>query len=412
MKRIQTYLFITLSFLAFGSLLAQSDKQKELEEQRQSILQEIKQINSLLFKTVGEKKSVLTEVEDLNQRISARENLIKVTNQQANLLTREINENLKNISRLRDELTELKDDYAAMISKSYKSRSDQSRVMFLLSSENFLQVYKRLQYMKQYAKHRKKQGESIKEKTQLLQVLNNSLIDQKKTKQALIEENRLAKEKLTKEKKDQEALVSTLKKDEGKFATQIRNKQKQADEIDRQIDALIKAAIARANKASGNASTTKKTSAAETFALTPEAAALALNFTNNKGKLPWPVAEGVVTERFGKHQHPQFPNVTTINYGVEITTEPNVKARAVFEGEVMQIQQIKGANNAVYIRHGDYITVYRNLATVSVKKGDKVSTKQEIGTIYNNPNSGKTALKFYIYKNSDKMNPEDWVYRM
>ena len=178
MNKICTYLFLTLCFSVISTAIAQPDKQKELEEQRIAILNEIKQINSLLFKTQGEKKSVLTQVEDISHRISARGDLIKVTNQQANLLTRKVNDNLQKMDQLRNELKELKEDYAAMINKSYKSKSQQSRIMFLFSSENFLQAYKRLQYMKQYAKQRKKQGESIKEKTALLQQLNKDLIEQ------------------------------------------------------------------------------------------------------------------------------------------------------------------------------------------------------------------------------------------
>ena len=227
-----------------SAVFAQENKQQQLEEKRQAILSEIKQINSLLFKTRGEKKSVLTEVEDLNHRISSRENLIRVTNQQANLLTRQINANLTKMDALRGELAVLKEDYAAMINKSYKSKSQQSRVMFLFSSTNFLQAYKRMQYMKQYANHRKKQGESIKEKTTLLQILNTDLLAQKEQKKVLIDENKLAKTRLGKEKKDQEVLVASLKKDEGKFANQIRSKQREANAIDKQIEALIAAAIA------------------------------------------------------------------------------------------------------------------------------------------------------------------------
>ncbi len=409
MKRFRLYIFLVFGFLTIATVIAQPNKQRELEEKRQSILQEIKQINSLLFKTQGRKKSILTNVEDLNHRITARENLIKVTNQQANFLTREINDNLEKIDALQKELEELKKDYAAMINKSYKSKSQQSRIMFLLSSENFLQAYKRLQYMKQYAKHRKEQGESIKEKTTLLETLNKDLTEQKDKKQALIEENRVAKTKLLNEKKDHQELIRSLKKDEGKFSAQIRKKQREADAIDRQIEALIKSAIAKSNKASG---TTKTVKTSATFALTAEAKALAASFTNNKGKLPWPVEKGVVVKRYGKQQHPQLPNVTTFNSGVEIATEANSKARAVFKGEVLEIQQLRGANKAVYIQHGSYITVYNNLISIKVKKGDKVSTKQEIGTIFTNPTTGKTTVKFLIYQNTKRMNPADWVFRM
>jgi septal ring factor EnvC (AmiA/AmiB activator) len=398
--------------LTISVCFAQPDKQKELENRRLSILNEIKQINALLFKTSGQKKSVLTQVEDISQRISARENLIKVTNRQANLLTRNINDNLQKIEQLRDELRELKDDYAQMIRKSYKSKSQQSRIMFLFSSENFLQAYKRLQYIKQYARQRKKQGESINEKARLLQQLNKDLIDKKKKKELLITENEGAKKKLEQEKKDQEVLVASLRKDEGKFSSQIKKKQKEEAAIERQIEDLIKAAIAKANREAETKNNIKSEKKSTALALTPEAKLLAANFTSNKGKLSWPVERGVVTQSFGSHRHPQFPNVTTNNNGVDITTDANAKARTVFAGEVLQIQQIKGANLAILIRHGDYITIYRNLATVLVKKGDKVSSKQSIGTIYKNPINGKTVLKFYIYKNATKMNPADWIYKM
>jgi len=410
MRKVVPYIVLLVCLFVVIPTTAQSKKQKELEEKRQSLLEEIKQINSLLFKTRGEKQSVLAEVEDLDHRISARQNLIRVTNQQANLLTREINNNLTTIDQLRTELTGLKEDYASMINKSYKSKSTQSRIMFLFSSENFLQAYKRMQYMKQYTRHRKKQGESIKAKTVELQSLNKSLIQQNKDKKKLIEENRIAKKRLDEEKRDQVALVASLKKDEGKFAKQMRDKQKEANRINKQIDDLIRAAIAANNALSKNLNTTN--TSINTFALTPQARALAKSFKNNKGKLIWPVEKGHVLNAYGTRQHPQFPNVKQTFNGVEIITESNAKARAVFNGEVMQVQQLKGANKAVYVRHGDYITIYNNLATVSVKKGDKIKTKQVIGTVFTHPTTGRTILKFLVYQNTKRMNPADWVYRM
>ena len=400
--------FITLLVFTGSSLQAQSKRQKELEAKRQELLEEIQKINSLLFKTKGEKKSVLAQVEDLDQRIATRENLIRVTNQQANLLTREINSNLNNISQLKEELETLKTDYASMIQKSYKSKSQQSRIMFLLSSEDFLQAYKRMQYMKQYTQFRKKQGEDIQIKTKELQELNVALIQQKKDKQKLIAESRAEKTKLDEEKKNQQQLVATLKKEEGRYAAQIREKQREAARIEKEIDKLIKEAIAAANKASG----ATKSTTANTFALTPEAKALAADFKNNKGKLIWPVEKGKVITRYGRRPHPQFPNVMMDNNGVEIITEPNALARAVFKGEVLQVQQLKGANKAVYIRHGDYITIYSNLANVSVKKGDRVTTKQSIGKVFTHPTTNRAVLKFFVYRNTNKMNPADWVYRM
>lgn len=401
--------FAVLFTLTSVVSLAQTNKRAALEQRRNEILQEIKQINSLLFSTQQQEKSVLNQVQDLDQRIRAQENLIKVTNQQANLLTREINSNLKQIEALREELKVIKEEYAKMVVKSYKSKSKKSRIMFLLSSQDFLQAYKRVQYMNQYAKYRKQQGESIQRKTAELQDLNKELALRKQEKQALITANKKARTALRKEQQQQEELIATLKKDESKFATQIKNKQKEADAIDKQIDDLIRAAIAASNT-STNTNTTK--TSVSTFALTAEAKALGNNFTENKGKLPWPLSSGVVTKKFGKQRHPQLPNVTTFNSGVEIATNSGARARAVFDGTVLEIQQLKGANKAVYIQHGSYISVYNNLSSVLVTKGQKVTTKQDLGTVAINPISKKTVLKFLIYKNTTRLNPADWVFKM
>jgi len=410
-KRNRVIWFVALIALMFCSpvVWGQSKKQKELEERRQELLQEIKQINQLLFKTKGERKSLLSDVQDIDQRIRATENLIRVTNQQANLLSREINDNQAQIEVLRDELRILKEEYAQMIRKSYRSQSQQSRIMFLLSSESFLQAYKRLQYMKRFARYRREQGLAIQQKTVQLQELNRDLLAQKEQKNLLVAENKKSRQALAKEKEQQETLIASLKKDEGRFANEIRQKQKETDRLDREIEAIIRAAIAASNREAGK---TVRTGTVETFAMTAEAKALAANFASNKGKLPWPVERGVVVRKYGKKRHPQLPNVTTFSSGVEIATASGSRARAVFDGEVFQIQQLKGANKAIYVRHGSYITIYNNLSNVLVKKGDRVRTKQLIGTVATNGLTGKTLLKFLIYRNSNRMNPADWLFRM
>ena len=233
----RTYLLVLFSlFLSMNFVHAQSAKQKALEAERQQKLREIKQINALLFSNKKEQKSVITLIEDINYKISVRKNLIRITNEQANLLTREINSNQKEITSLRAQLQELKDDYAAMIVKSYKSKSEQSRIMFLLSSENFKQAYKRLQYFKQYTDYQKEQGEAIKAKTEELQELNIKLTQQKKDKQKLIEENRVAKRKLEDELKNREVLMASIKSDMSKFNAQIKKKRQEVRELDKEID--------------------------------------------------------------------------------------------------------------------------------------------------------------------------------
>jgi septal ring factor EnvC (AmiA/AmiB activator) len=342
----------------------------------------------------------------LNYKVNVRKNLIKVTNDQANLLTREINANQKEISSLREQLKLLKEDYSKMIVRSYKSRSDQSKVMFLLSSDNFKQAYKRLQYIKQYANYQKEQGEKIKVKTQKLQDLNASLIKQKKDKEKLIEENRIAKKRLEEELNQQRVLMASIRKNLSAHSSQIKKKQQEADKIDREIDRLIREAIAESNRKAGNSSTSKG------YALTAEARALAANFELNKGKLPWPVEKGVVKLGYGKQPSPIDKTVTINSNGVRIATEEGAKVRAVFDGEVTGIIILKNANPAIIIRHGNYFTIYKNLSKIFVKQGDKVSTKQIIGEVFTNKSNGETILGFGVNNNSNTENPANWIYRM
>lgn len=400
----RTYLLILFSlFLSMNFVHAQSAKQKALEAERQQKLREIKQINALLFSNKKEQKSVITLIEDINYKISVRKNLIRITNEQANLLTREINSNQKEITSLRAQLQELKDDYAAMIVKSYKSKSEQSRIMFLLSSENFKQAYKRLQYLKQYTDYQKEQGEAIKAKTEELQELNIKLTQQKKDKQKLIEENRVAKRKLEDELKNREVLMASIKSDMSKFNAQIKKKRQEVRELDKEIDRLIKEAIAASNKKAG-----KKTSTGK-FVLTPEARRLASNFESNKGKLGWPVSRGVIKGKFGR-QRSLTDNTVTQNYkSIYIATEENAEVKSVFNGEVSGILVVKNGNPAVMIRHGNYLSVYMNMSKIYVKKGDKVTTGQAIGQVFTNRIKGETLLGFRIYKNDQVINPEPWL---
>lgn len=396
-------LFLLVFGLGFSQTYAQT--KEELEKRRIELRNEISRINELRISNQKKERSVLGQVEDLNQQIKSTEDLIKLTNQQANLLNREINTNTQKIGKLRKELEELKEDYARMVEKSYKSKSQQSRIMFLLSSKNFLQAYKRLQYMKQYTNYRKQQGEEIKANTKELQKLNASLVQQKEQKNKLIAENRETRAELEKNRKSQQNLMATIRKKEGQFASQIKQKQNEIDEIDRAIDKMIRESIAAANKESGSTSRS-------TYKLTPAAKALAADFNNNKGKLPWPVKSGVVTMKFGKQPHPVVKSVMVNNNGVRIDTDKGGKARAVFNGTVSEVQAVKGANQAVMVRHGDYITIYNNLERVYVKRGDKVTTEQELGEVATSRTTGKTTLHFLLYKNDQKMDPAAWIYRM
>ncbi len=409
---MSTFRYIMLLFVLLSglSLSAQQSKQEKLEAQRQQLRAEIAQMRQLRSQNKKKQRSVLDEVEALNAQIGKRQRLIKITNQQANVLSRNINANQKKIKTYTHELKVLKEDYAEMIVKSYRSKSQQSRIMFLLSSSDFTQAYKRLQYMKQYNTHRRAQGDQIQSRTEALKTINVDLVQQGEEKAQLIAENKVAQQELRTTKKEQERLVAKIKKKATVYTKKIKEKEKKANAIDRAIDKLIRAAIAKANKKAGK-KVTKKGSATS-FALTAETKKLADNFTANKGKLPWPVGTGRVTKRFGQQPHPTLPNIKINSSGVEIETSPGEKARAIFEGEVIAIQQLKGASKLVQVRHGNYITTYYNLEKIVVKEGQKIATKAVIGQVRTNPATGRAVMKFLIYQNAKKLNPQTWIYKM
>jgi septal ring factor EnvC (AmiA/AmiB activator) len=451
---------LSLLFVCTTTLVWSQDSQQEkLEQRKAQIQQEIKENERLLQSVKKKEKSAVSVMAIQEKKIALKENLIKTTEKQAKLLSNDMYINQVQINKLKKELVILKEDYAKMIVKSYKSRSEESRAMFLLSSENFQQAYKRLQYMKQYTSFRKIQGEEIKDKSKELVVYNQKLDVQKSAKQKLIDEKEKERLSLEQEKKEQEKLVNAIKKDKNKIANDIKKKQQESRAIDKQIDRLIRQAIAEANrkaaaerakqKAAATAAAKEKKAAAAAAAkelananktgksvtkivakpveeeepaeeakkpisstkieLTPEAKIVADNFRANKGRLPYPVERGSITLGFGNQPHPVYKSLMVHNSGVEITTDQGATARAVFDGVVINVFNSTPVNKAVMIQHGDYFTVYQNLSSVSVGKGDKVSRKQSIGRVRSNGETGKTVIKFLILQNTSYINPAGWL---
>jgi septal ring factor EnvC (AmiA/AmiB activator) len=259
--------------------------------------------------------------------------------------------------------------------------------------------------MKQYSSFRKNQAEEIQQKTIKIQALTDTLVSKKKQKQDLLSEKQQEQIVIKKEKQEQEGLLSKVKDKENKYKRQISQFQKEERKIDAQIDRIIREAIVASNK-----NTSKPTST--TFTLTAEAKELASKFTSNKGQLPWPVEKGIVSTYYGKQPHPVVKTATIQSNGVRITTDSGSKARAVFDGTVLSVQVLGGNLKAVLIQHGDYITVYKNLENVFVHIGQKVKTKQEIGSIYTDKITGKTILGFVLSRNVTTENPASWIYRM
>lgn len=417
-------------FFVSTSVFSQNKQQKELENRKKALLEQIKEMASLRSEQAQTRQSVVAQIQQMNEKIQAQTQLIYITNKQANLLNQQINTNISQINKLKKELEQLRKEYANIIRQSYKHRSKNSQIMFLLSSQTFTQGYKRLQYIKQYTEYRKKQSLQIQEKNQKLQQTNAELITQQQDKKNILNENKIAQEQLIKEKQKQEILVTQIKKKEKEYETEIKKKQAQANAIDKEIERLIRMAIAEANRKKNQTENKKESSKKQgvtsaqkdiknektthntlTFELTPEGKTIASNFEANKGKLVWPVARGYKSQGFGLYSDPVYPEVKHNNSGVTITTNTNADARSVFDGEVSAIIAIPGGNKAVQVRHGNFITIYYNLTKVYVNKGQKVYSKSPLGKIFTD-SDGKTEMKFFLYKNTTKLNPEYWIHKM
>ena len=441
---------LSLVFICMTSVLwSQSSQQEKLEQRKAQIQREIRDNENMLNSIKSKEKSAMTVYLIQKNKIKLKENLINTTTKQTKLLANDMYVNQVKINELNKELSVLKDDYSKKIVQSYKSRSEQSRAMFILSSESFLQAFKRAQYLKQYTNFRKAQGEEIKGKSLELIAVNKKLNEQKIAKQKLLVENQKERLSLEKERVAQEILVNEIKKDKNRIVSDIRKKQSESKNIDRQIDRLIREAIAEANRkaaaekaralaearaaaaaeaASKAPKSSKKTTAAPVveeaapvsrtevsssrIELTPESKLIADNFRANRGKLPWPVEKGFVSLGYGDQAHPIYNTLVIHNSGVEITTEEGSNARAVFGGEVASVMILSPVNKAVMIQHGDFFTVYQNLSSVSVTKGDKVSTKQSLGRVRTSGETGKTVIKFLLLQNTTYNNPQGWLSNM
>ena len=403
MNKIFSVVFVGLLFLPVLKLSAQKDLQQRLEKKRQALQKEILQINRQLLQTKHTESDAIAEYRQIKRKIYIRQKLIRNLQQEINHISWQIKQNEQKTAELTREVKKLKADYAKMIRQSYNNRSRQDKLYFLFSAKSFQQAFKRAQYLKQYAKYRKKQAVAIEQKKKELTALKVKLQKDKTDKQKLYQNYRQETEIIKKEQAKQLAIVNKIKQKKRYYLKQIKAKQREQAKIDRMIENLIKKAIARSNR-----KVKKSLRQKSKFFLTPEGKKLAAKFSANKGALPWPVKKAYISRKFGKQQHEIFKNVKVINTGIYLATEPDSDVYAVFEGKVLQIQYIPGGNNTVFIKHGNYLTIYGNLKEVYVKPGEHVKTKQAIGKVATDA-FGKTELKFRVYKNTTKLNPELWL---
>lgn len=442
-NRLALFLALALSLFAVSPLLSQPapKNKKDLESKKKKINEEINEINSMLNETKASKKSSIGALVNINMKLEKRQDLINTINAEIRQLNHEIRNNETQVQQLRNNLAKLKTEYARMIIFAQRNRDAYSALMFIFSAESFNQAYSRLKYMQQYSEFRKKQAAEIINTQTLLLAKLTELKDQRHEKNVLLGNEEEEKSTLSSEKAEQEQVLTELQKKEKELKAELEKKKQDAIQLQLAIKRLIEAEIKRkaeeAAKAAELAAAAKKAKEKEERAkeekgkeaktpkkpmltekkeaplvpeLTEEAEALSTDFSNNRGKLPWPVAKGVICETYGEHEHPAIKGFMMFNNGVEICATKGTQARAVFEGEVTGIAVSPTGGKLVIIRHGEYLSVYSNLDDVLVKTGQKVSVKQAIGTVLHNEDEGKTSMNLQIWKGQKTMDPGGWLY--
>lgn len=399
------------------SAFAQSSKQ--LKSEKQKLEREIVNTQKLLNQTEQNKKASLQQIAVLRQQINNREQLITALNSEIFRLEEEQELNAKMILDLKKKLEYMKHDYAQVVYMAYRNRRLMDKVTFILAADDFSQMFRRLRFYTVFSHNVRHQAVLISRTEAELEEKNEEIVRLKNEKLTLLSGKEQEVKQLEVDRRKKSRNAEKLKNKSRQLAGELRAKQKKRKEIDAAIKRAIEREIAAANakrKSSGAKGTaggkssgvSGRTSAK--LIMTPEEKNLNTSFVNNKGLLPWPVSKGAKIGNFGNYSHPDVPSVQIENRGIDILVEPGTNVRAVFQGEVTGSMEIMGTK-VLMIRHGEYMTVYQNLSTILVNKGDKVNTKQVLGTIAKNAVSGTYELHFELWKNNVYLNPSDWLAR-
>ena len=385
-------------FILFGVLLAGNgalcQTRAELEEMRKKNLEEIEYVDRLLKSTTSQKSESINELRVIGKKLDLREKLINEYGQEISLLEYRISLNRTAGEMLEADLDNMKKEYAKSIISAYKATKGTPALAFILSSTDFNQGYKRLKYIQQVARYRRRESETIETIYLELKDTRERLEKDRKNIGDLRSKEQRQKNILKDEKSKKENLVSSLSKKEQQLQHDLQDKRRIARQIEKEIEKIIE----------------EERKKSTTTTMTEAMKNLGNSFEEGKGRLPWPVEQGIITSHFGLQPHPVLKNVTEDNIGIEITSNGKTDAKAVYRGEVMRVFAISGANMAVILRHGKYLTVYQNLVNVKIKAGDNVLTGQELGQVYVDTQGGnKAVIKFMVYEEKKKLDPEQWL---
>ena len=400
MKTTVRYLFfaVALLFCAVGY----SQSKTSLEKQKRQLQDDMSRLNAAIAANTKNQKSKTVELQTLRSKVRIREKLIKTINTDIGILDSQIGVKTTETQRLTRELDTLKASYAKMCVSYEKNKSSGIRLMYILSSDSFLQAYRRGKYIQEYVDAIRKRGQEVRSKHEQAQKALAELRALRGEKTKLLAEQTSEMDKLKADQTKIQGLLSSLQKNKKQLEKELSEKKKNATRIQQAIDDIIAKELAAQRKKSGG----KGTAGA---GMTPEAKQLSADFAQNKGRLPWPVGQGMVYIPFGNQTYPGL-NVQISNPGISISTPEGTNARAVFSGTVTRVQKQNGLIN-VFVSHGKYFTVYGDLVSVQVKQGDKVSTKQVIGKIYTDKFENKTILTFCVFDGTEKQDPELWLAR-
>ncbi|MGI4749174.1 MAG: murein hydrolase activator EnvC family protein [Janthinobacterium lividum] len=410
-------------FVAFAvQTFAQSST--ELKRKRDKITEELDKLNDEYNKISKDKRTSLKQLSLLKAQIDLREDKIKTANSEIRLLDHQISDNSNNVRSLQSQLNQLKKEYAAMVLFAFRNQSAYNKLMFIFAANDFNQAYKRLKYMQQFGDYRQRQAGYIEGTQKDLHVKIVALDQDKKEKNNILIDQQKEKEKLGKEKDNQAQVVTDLSKEEKQTKREMAQQNKLLSQVRKSIGAAIRreiedarrkeaeaARIAAANAAKARAENKPAAVAkpvskgAEVLSATPESAKLSNDFLGNRGRLPWPVSNGAIIERFGITY---IQGIKTDNSGIDIKTSQGAAVRAVFSGEISKVENVDGSY-LIVIRHGEYFTAYMNLRSASVSKGQKVSIKQTIGSAGVDPESGDSQVHFELWKGFTPQNPQGWI---
>ena len=372
---------------------SQSQSVKNLKSQREKTLKELEETKKMIQQTNSNEKATVNKLNLLNKDIQTRKRLIHDLNYEIQGLDQEMTRLSMKRDSLQADLEALKESYAELVRQSHYTIADESPLLFILSAEDFQQMLRRVRYMQEFQQFRKEQVARIENTQAEIDMQNQMLSENKSNKEEAVRTHKVQQDNLSRDEKKQKAMLEQLKKKKSTLLAQQKKQQKKADDLNRKIEELI----------------AKEMSKSEGKTLTKEQTLIAGGVEKNKGRLPMPVEKGFISGHFGVQAHPTLEKVMVNNKGVYIQTSAGTQARAVYEGEVTSCFVMSGTT-AVIIQHGNYRTVYSGLASVSVKKGDKVKAKQAIGTIYSDPeDDNATTLFFQIWLNKNILNPEQWL---